>query len=525
MAEKSIRQWISTVNASMRSIRLTREECIAMNHQIGSEATLMEYSEYGGCSIKVLVTPCVCVGVESDIVSGINQGGSFYSTNAANEVGDWIEDAASREHAMGWQTPKTTVSGTGDRAFDEAVRNEIKAFSQSGNEVHLPGGFEFLANMDNVRRYLDNCDNLALRYIQHPSPDDLTRWFHEEFQRVSGFNIGQLMQKLPSELSAEESQALLDYQAFRRGLAEKTLVEIRQYVAVQEDTRAFEMSVLAEDCYGDSEHLFLSKTNYEKVDIKYFPVDDPRLKWIALIEKCNSKCEGFHAQPYINMVTGELTIAFEGSNLTNPIDNLSDFLAEWPDLKADWKGNIQHTLGGIPEQYVMAKIIAESVPEGVTVNFTGHSLGGALASVAGLVSGAPAYTYNAEGVNNNVINNFGLQDIADAGASNVKAYRSNSDPLTSAQEGVLKPVGMVILTNMSPPISTYVTMEAAKGNVLSPSVGDKKDLSNARGHKVVPMINELHGQCGHYDAWQSSIYNAGYGHEQQSQSSIQIRIE
>jgi len=522
MVERNLRQWINELNAMLKSIRLTKEECLAMNQQMSGEAETMSYSEYG-CTIKLVVTPCVCTGAQSNASSGPDQGGSFNSANPGSEVRDWQADVEARQNAFDWRSQSyAPASGTGDKQFDDALQQGMNAF---GNKVNMPKDFELLANMENVRQYLDmcnTCDSLAERYIKYPDPDHLVRWFHEEFRNVSGYNVDAIMLKLPSQQSDAEKQALLDYQAFRRLLADKMIEDLRSYIAVQEETRAYEMAVLSEDCYSDSEHKYLEETNYRAVSVYDFPMDDPRMKFLTTIAKCNSLCEGFHAQAYLNTVTGKLAVAFEGSNF-HPIEN-------WDDFKADWKEcNFKQGFGGIPEQYVMAKIIAESIPEGVDVEFTGHSLGGGLASVAGAISGVPTYTYNAEGVSNNIIDDFGIRETVDAGTNNVRAYQANNDELTSVQEGDWKPVatalviGLTIIAN--PVEAPKVVAETVKGNVLSPAIGDKQIVASNSGHKMEPMLDFLDGSRGHFTAWRNSIYNAGYGHEQQTQSSIQIRVE
>jgi len=74
------------------------------------------------------------------------------------------------------------------------------------------------------------------------------------------------------------------------------------------------------------------------------------------------------------------------------------------------------------------------------VDFTGHSLGGELASVAAIATGGQAVTFNAAGVSTtsealargNCLTNFGTQSPLDG--SNVKAYSYAYDPLNGGQD-------------------------------------------------------------------------------------------
>ena len=76
------------------------------------------------------------------------------------------------------------------------------------------------------------------------------------------------------------------------------------------------------------------------------------------------------------------------------------------------------------------------------VDFTGHSLGGELASAGALATGGKAVTFNAAGLSvtsetiarANCINNFGFNAQAPMDGSNVKAYCYAYDPLNGGQD-------------------------------------------------------------------------------------------
>lgn len=104
------------------------------------------------------------------------------------------------------------------------------------------------------------------------------------------------------------------------------------------------------------------------------------------------------------------------------------------DSRVDWKSNGEQASGLIGDQYRQAVALAKKVYEatGGQVVFVGHSLGGGLASIAALATGAQAFTYNAAGLHPNTIAEYSA-----AGANpdkQVTAFFIIGDPLSAAQD-------------------------------------------------------------------------------------------
>ena len=139
---------------------------------------------------------------------------------------------------------------------------------------------------------------------------------------------------------------------------------------------------------------------------------------------------GMQATIYQN-ADGKYVLAFRGTEL-------GFTLAGAEDLASDIAGGTTTSLQVSNAINLSTKLAKAVGPE--NVDFTGHSLGGELASVAAIATGGQAVTFNAAGVSvtsealarANCLNNFGTQSPFDG--SNVKAYSYELDPLNNAQD-------------------------------------------------------------------------------------------
>src|SRR5690606_36323889 len=120
----------------------------------------------------------------------------------------------------------------------------------------------------------------------------------------------------------------------------------------------------------------------------------------------------------------------------------------------DADDNALQGLGFETGQYRDAVALAETAQRTLgegNVAFTGHSLGGGLASAAALATGGPGVTFNAAGLSDQTLESLGFNpnavrdDAADSGQ--LRRYIVNGDPLNAAQQDV----PLIPILNMSPP--------------------------------------------------------------------------
>lgn len=135
-------------------------------------------------------------------------------------------------------------------------------------------------------------------------------------------------------------------------------------------------------------------------------------------DEITSNESGLHAVQFKNDKSGEHVLAFAGTALT--ITQLSDLTTD-----------INQAVGLKAQQYEEAIQLAKTLKDDVgddaesKIRFTGHSLGGGLASAAALVTGIKAETFNAAGVHKNTVARHGVEpEMIDMLATDlINAYR------------------------------------------------------------------------------------------------------
>lgn len=100
----------------------------------------------------------------------------------------------------------------------------------------------------------------------------------------------------------------------------------------------------------------------------------------------------------------------------------------------DWLTNVKQGAGLDDSQYEAAANLGRLYKNVLRVTFVGHSLGGGLASLAALISGKRAFTFNAAGLSGGTMSKYG---VSDKPKSNIQAYVIDGEILNS----LLGPMG------------------------------------------------------------------------------------
>jgi len=140
-----------------------------------------------------------------------------------------------------------------------------------------------------------------------------------------------------------------------------------------------------------------------RAEVNQFPVPDG---WVEKVIKRQSLPSGFEATYFQSQCSNEIVISFAGT-YDKPLS-----LAN-PDIQADLAlaaGILSAQLKQAADYYLQVKA---SAPAGATITFTGHSLGGGLASLMAVMFGESARTFDQAPFLNSAITSTIIDPITD----------------------------------------------------------------------------------------------------------------
>lgn len=210
----------------------------------------------------------------------------------------------------------------------------------------------------------------------------------------------------------------------------------------------------------DIEYALMAGASYisTRADINRFPTPDG---WVEKVIKRQAWGSGYEATYFVSQCSNDIVISFAG---TDP----GDWMGDMGTNIALAAGNLNAQLIQAAEYYLQVK----AANPGATITFTGHSLGGGLASLMGVFFNLPAHTFdqapfvsaaltfNTTDINGDPVLKFAARDLRD--------YLYANSPLINA----------ATLTALLAPLDAYVT--ATDPATLNPNAADTLAVRGAQ---------------------------------------------
>ena len=254
-----------------------------------------------------------------------------------------------------------------------------------------------------------------------------------------------------------------------------------------ENNIAVEKAKLAQNVYGRAGQPINALETMPDVPEGWFDIsnDDQALSAIGL--KSSMLSDGPVDPDFIARVYAPDDYVF-GSDMKPTVV----FRGTRPEKMAEWGNNGAQGMGLNSNYYKNAVQIGKSLAQaGSNVDIAGHSLGGGLASAAGVASGKSTWTFNAAGLNGGTVEKYGGQIIGDGSA--ITAYRVNGEVLTKLQE-----VSVTDLIDANFDLSLFAA-KVGVSNMLPDATGKTVGLAGGTGsmmdkHGMTQVIDCIEAQ-------------------------------
>jgi hypothetical protein len=372
-------------------------------------------------------------------------------TDASNTIADNLGKLADQY---------ADINAQGIRINDEKLMAANSEYNQGRREIdnihnrqqqNISGRFNRFNPMSIVDKSVDimasvDISALSTGILLHFSNNGIDSDFaSKEIHRILTEKYGMPFNLLPSQKKAEyvENYNTLS-EAVEEDMKQKDAEKFGDERIVAQ--KEYNGALLAKHVYHPEEPI----VDWSIVTPDNISKDDKVHALVNTIEQFNNDATGFYAQLYQNEITGEYTLAFRGSS-THPfwgtgketLDKVSDKVRSiltseemHKNKDPDWlDNNLMNALGLSAPQYENAKEIGKLLKESGLDNVTivGHSLGGGLGTVAGLVSGSKTFVYNSAKLTDGTMK---LLELNEQHSDKITIYQDREEPLTKVQDDV-----------------------------------------------------------------------------------------
>lgn len=394
----------------------TKSECERVRSQV-----LSIKASIPGCSVYYTCTPCVGTDIGGN---ALNATSSNPMLNSGVEVRNSIDDYNYMRDVL---TMQSTV--------DLIVVNSNADYSQTANSIILKA-IEEQHESDvslQLKQMIPNVENaikstaLSLRELLGSGgvKNDVIAYLKNAFAELTGVDVSNYINKL--EITYADQEIINSYHEF----CDNVLARMQHDYANNPEYQyePLEMAMYADWVYGDDEYHYYDLGGQPLRDITDIPniaEREPAQKILDFLSQ-NKGVGDFQAEFYYDKDADKYILALRGS------ESFEDFIADGAYLSAGWseQHNVADNLG---------RLIKDSGFPADKLTVTGHSLGGGLALLIGLKTGAETYAYDPLRLNDKAIQRYELPINRD---DNIHCYTEDSELLVSGAE-IVVPIAVKI---------------------------------------------------------------------------------
>lgn len=358
----------------------TKAQCEQARSMLSSYRVGVEW-----CSFSFTTSPCTGTEISSFGSNSTSKISGMPSQNAGVAIRNEMQDYAYQQSIQNGINAANSVIVPGTSDYNASVNKIIANDISSGNNAQV-----VLKRMiPNLNDRISETANLLLDlYKQGKRSTDLfSRMLSDQFKALTGFDIYELNNKIKP--TPEEQEILNSYNEYVDMVcksAQDKLSDEEERVPELE-MAAYSIAVYKKD---DDTKLF---TDYFKLS----PLRDMSLirnpqersgaeKIVNFINENEGK-SGFNSEIYYDKNQDKYVIAIRGTELGLSKEAIKDVGVDL--AFALLTKSPQHDIA-----YKLAQTIKESGISLDKIKITGHSLGGGLASIVGLITGCETYVYN-----------------------------------------------------------------------------------------------------------------------------------
>lgn len=463
----------------------TRAQC----EQERAAAASFRYRD-GFCEYYFTTTPCTGTEISSFGSNSTSKISGMPSQNAGVAIRNEMQDYAYQQSLQNGINAANSVIVPGASDYNASVNKIIANDISSGNNAQVVLK-RMIPNLND--RIAETARLLLNLYEQGKHATDLSRMLSDQFKALTGFDIYELNNKIKP--TPEELEILNSYNEYVDMVCKSAQDKLS---AEEERVPELEMAAYSIAVYKDDDTNLI--TDYFKpnplrdMSIISNPQERSGAEKIVNFINENEGKSGFNSEIYYDKGQDKYVIAIRGTEFTKLKDLSADalfaLLAKSP----------QHDIA-----YKLAQTIKESGIPLDKIKITGHSLGGGLASIVGMITGCETYIYNPAHVSLEAAKNYKL-DLSRQ--DNIHTYTTKKEIVTSVENAVnavnsiypknliCKPINATTaaanaITLGLPKEQLASVVVAGSSNTAYLNLGSQETIETGSLHRIGPMYNAI----------------------------------